>query len=184
MPRVRFGKVHIVNCLYSSSVTSYCIGAGYKSNIYVEKTVFSSSNAQKRPWKNCATSSKYKDYNITITGCLGASNKQSRSGSNSYFNSYSYYKYSSFDVSKVKSEVSKYAGATLTVSEGDGVSAKQNFLNDETTGISTDNLPSEVAKVHYYNVDGVETSGLTKGVNVVRIIYTDGSVKVKKVMGR
>ena len=93
MPRVRFGQIHIVNCLYSSSVTNYCVGAGYKSNIYVEKSAFTSTKAQKTPWKNCATSSGYTDYNITLTGNTGASDVQSRSGSNSYFNPYSYYSY-------------------------------------------------------------------------------------------
>ena len=40
MPRVRFGKIHIANCLYSSSVTSGCIGVGREADVYVEKSVF------------------------------------------------------------------------------------------------------------------------------------------------
>lgn len=33
MPRVRFGKIHIVNTLFSSKVANNCIRAGYKANI-------------------------------------------------------------------------------------------------------------------------------------------------------
>jgi transposase-like protein len=78
MPRIRFGQVHLLNCLYSSSLTNYCIGTGYKCNAYVEKCVF---DDVKNPWKNYATSGKYTDYNITLTGNIGAEDEQKRSGS-------------------------------------------------------------------------------------------------------
>ena len=40
MPRVRFGQVHVVNNLYTSSAASYCVRAGMKANIRVESNVF------------------------------------------------------------------------------------------------------------------------------------------------
>ena len=40
MPRVRFGKLHIANCLYNSSVSNSCIRAGYKANLLIESNVF------------------------------------------------------------------------------------------------------------------------------------------------
>lgn len=40
MPRVRFGQVHVVNNLYTSSAGSYCVRAGMKANIRVENNVF------------------------------------------------------------------------------------------------------------------------------------------------
>ncbi|MCQ2122898.1 MAG: pectate lyase [Fibrobacter sp.] len=40
MPRVRFGQVHVVNNLYTSSTASYCVRAGMKANIRVENNVF------------------------------------------------------------------------------------------------------------------------------------------------
>lgn len=40
MPRVRFGQVHVVNNLYTSSAASYCVRAGMKANIRVENNVF------------------------------------------------------------------------------------------------------------------------------------------------
>ena len=41
MQRVRFGKVHIANCYYTSSVSNTCVRAGYKTNLLVESNVFS-----------------------------------------------------------------------------------------------------------------------------------------------
>ena len=40
MPRVRFGKVHVVNNLYDSKDALYCIRAGYAANIYAESNSF------------------------------------------------------------------------------------------------------------------------------------------------
>ncbi|MBY0427413.1 MAG: hypothetical protein K2Q22_17390, partial [Cytophagales bacterium] len=40
MPRVRFGKLHIVNNLYNSSVSKYCILAGYHADLLIENNAF------------------------------------------------------------------------------------------------------------------------------------------------
>ena len=40
MPRVRFGKVHIFNSLYTAAGNNYCIGLGFDGNILTENTVF------------------------------------------------------------------------------------------------------------------------------------------------
>lgn len=40
MPRVRFGKVHIVNNYFSSTVSKSCIQAGFEANLLVESNVF------------------------------------------------------------------------------------------------------------------------------------------------
>jgi len=40
MPRVRFGKVHVVNSLFNSTVSKNCIRAGYKANLLIENNVF------------------------------------------------------------------------------------------------------------------------------------------------
>ena len=44
MPRVRFGKVHIVNCYYNSTVSNKCIAAGFEADILVEKNSFENVN--------------------------------------------------------------------------------------------------------------------------------------------
>lgn len=122
MPRIRFGMVHILNCLYSSSVASYCVGAGYRCNAYIEKCAFTSKNAKKTPWKVYATKSGYTDYNITVTDNLGAEDAQEKSGNIAYFIPKDYYAYDSYDASLVESVVSNEttgAGATLTIAEGE-----------------------------------------------------------------
>jgi uncharacterized repeat protein (TIGR02543 family) len=40
MPRVRFGKVHIVNNYFNSTVASQCVQAGFEANLLVESNVF------------------------------------------------------------------------------------------------------------------------------------------------
>lgn len=193
MPRVRFGKIHIVNCLYSSSVASYCIGAAYRSNIYVENTAFTSRAAQKNPWAVKATSSGYKDYNITVKGCYGASDTQSRSGSQAFFNPYSYYKYTPYAANLVESVVKSGAGATLSISVGGWpktAAAKQSVIgmgtsttSQTTTGIQVTNAldNSAVTSVSYFSVNGQEIPTLGKGLNIVRTTYADGTIKTTKV---
>jgi pectate lyase len=39
-PRVRFGKNHIVNNLYTASTTNYCVRAGIQAQILIENNVF------------------------------------------------------------------------------------------------------------------------------------------------
>jgi pectate lyase len=182
MPRVRFGQVHIVNCLYSCSGNGYCIGAAYASNIYAEKNVFSGVNY---PWKCYAEKSGKTDYNITMTGNSGASDEQKHSGSIAFFNPYSVYSYTAMDVNKVQSEVSGHAGATLKITEGSTVSAAKlssigNF-DDSTTGIGEAANSSENVSVKYYNINGTEIPQLQHGFNIVKTIKADGQVEVKKV---
>ena len=56
---------------------------------------------------------------------------------------------------------------------------------DEALGIE---LPTadgaEVIAVQFYNASGIQQSELGRGLNIVRQLYSDGSVKVLKVMGK
>ncbi len=152
MPRVRFGKVHTLNCLYSSENANYCVGGGYKSNVYIEKCAFTSDKAKKTPWKNYATSSGKTDYNVTITGCDGASDKQERSGSIDYFVPSAQYTYDSYDASLVQSTVSNAnngAGPTLQFTSSSGINTiKTNQRSD---------MP-------HYNVKGQQVDSNYKGL--------------------
>ena len=67
-PRVRFGKVHVVNCLYDGNDYNYCIGYGVYSNIYVEKCAFTSEKAKQNALKDWRGD---KDFNIKVVDCLG-----------------------------------------------------------------------------------------------------------------
>lgn len=188
-PRVRNGKVHVVNCYYSNTGNNYCIGAGYNSNIYADYNYF---NNVSQPWACYATKSGYTDYNITMKNNIGQSDVQKRSGSNSYFDPYSTYSYSPYAASLVKSVVSDSntgAGATLNITEGGGVAAAKGFTSfgsDETTGISDVEATAagDIVKTEIYDVKGTRVDDLQPGINILKITYADGSVKVRKVLGR
>ncbi len=40
MPRIRFGIIHIVNNLFDSKISMYCVRLGYAANAYIEKNSF------------------------------------------------------------------------------------------------------------------------------------------------
>ena len=157
MPRIRFGQVHIVNCLYSSSVANYCVGTGYRCNAYVENCAFTSAKAKSTPWKNYATKSGYTDYNITLKGNLGANDVQKKSGNIDYFIPSDHYTYTAYDAEMVESVVSDEtngAGATLTIEEGEKY----------TTGIQAIQETSHNANSPFYNLSGQRVGDDYKGV--------------------
>lgn len=173
MPRIRFGQVHILNCLYSSSISNYCVGAGYRCNAYVEKCAFTSDKAKKTPWKNYATSGSYTDYNITLTGCLGANDVQQRSGSFDYFIPSNIYTLEGYDVNLVESVVGNEttgAGATLPNPEGAGV---QGVFNDKATVVTT----------HYYTFDGKTLNSKPANVPFIQVsTLSNGKKETKKII--
>ncbi len=125
MPRVRFGKIHLLNCLYSSSVADYCVGGGYKSNVYIEKCAFTGSG---EPWRNFATgknkedpSITYYNYNVTFSGNYDvADGAQRMYDTDPYYTpSYAYESYEASSVESVVSNASNGAGATLKLPSQD-----------------------------------------------------------------
>lgn len=179
MPRVRFGKIHIVNCLYSSSVANYCAGGGYRSNLYIENNAYTSTAAKKYPWKNYATESGYTDYNVTLTNCLGANDIKKCSGSQTYFNPYDYYKYTPYAASSVESVVtsSNGAGATLTISEGVGIGIG---LTAAIEAVEESSSSENITNTEYFSIDGKKLSEPQKGINITRINYSNGKNKIIK----
>lgn len=168
MPRVRFGKVHLLNCLYTSSVTDNCVGVGYMSNVNIDRCTFIDI---KEPWANYATEGNYRTYNVTVTGCLGANDEQSQAGSEEYFTPSTYYTLEGMPVNQVETEVSKYAGATLNVEYGEGV----------TTGISNIGVSdADVVSTEYFSPSGTKLSAPQHGLNIVRHKMSDGTVRTRK----
>ena len=106
MPRVRFGQIHIANCLYSSSVTSGCIGVGKEADIYIEKSAFIGVKKAHKTYNE--------DGKLRFDQCL-FSNTPNDSGTDSSFTPI--YALETIPASEVKSVVSTYAGATLTIKE-------------------------------------------------------------------
>ncbi len=178
MPRIRFGKVHILNCLYSSTLANYCVGVGYRSNVYIEKCAFTSSKAKATPWKNYATKSGYTDYNVTVVGNLGATDAQKRSGNIDYFIPSSQYTYDALGASEVEAAVSDPstgAGATLDIKEGEPFTTS---INVEATS------EPAVVETIYYNSAGIRVSPNTKGLLIKTDVMSNHTRKTSKMIGR
>lgn len=168
MPRVRFGKVHILNCLYSTTVANYCISAGYLSNLYVERNAFVGDF--NRIWRTNVSSS-YPDYHITLTGNIGTEDHKEGAGSDDYFIPSDYYTLEGMPVDLVETEVSTYAGATLNVEYGEGV----------TTGISNIGVSdADVVSTEYFSPSGTRLNAPQRGLNIVRQKMSDGTVRTRK----
>lgn len=131
MPRVRFGQVHVLNCLYDSPNAKYGIGVGYKANVYVEKCAFfgaPNSKLLKNPWKNQASKEGFTDYNIIVSECFNAEDARSRSGMGVFFIPSDAYQYESYSADRVKGVLCKKnngAGATLQLTEGEPFTTKR-----------------------------------------------------------
>jgi uncharacterized repeat protein (TIGR02543 family) len=105
MPRVRFGKVHIVNNLFNSTVASQCVMAGFEADLLVESNVFENVNTPIDKMDNTFTAITAR--NNTFTNTTG-----NATGSGTAFTPP--YTLSITPVANVKSEVMTSAGATLS----------------------------------------------------------------------
>ncbi|SFC78644.1 pectate lyase [Flavobacterium phragmitis] len=103
MPRVRFGKVHIVNSFFNSTVSNKCIAAGFEADIRVESNVF---EGVKNP---IDLMSGYTAVTATDNVFTSVSGNQAGSGT-AFTPPYTIVK---LNKTAVKADVSANAGATL-----------------------------------------------------------------------
>lgn len=74
-------------------------------------------------------------------------------------------------VDLVETEVSRYAGATLNVEYGEGV----------TTGISNIGVSdADVVSTEYFSPSGTRLNAPQRGLNIVRQKMSDGTVRTRK----
>ena len=112
-PRVRFGKVHVVNCLYDGNNLNYCIGYGAYSNIFVEKCAFVSDAAKENAIKD---RNNDLDFNIKLVDCLGADDIELSQGNREQFvPNYNYKAFNADMVESVLKDSKNGAGATLKI---------------------------------------------------------------------
>lgn len=110
MPRIRDGKVHIVNCYYGSDVTNYCIGVGTYAQILVENSVF---NGRGNNYEN----KSYAEYSIKFKGCIGQDDYEEADGKDYFTPRYALTPYSVDDVVYAVRARTCGAGATLIIEE-------------------------------------------------------------------
>jgi pectate lyase len=103
MPRVRFGKVHIINCYFNSTASNKCVAAGFEANILVEKNVF---EGVKTPIDLMTGYTA-----VTATGNIFTSTTGNQAGANTAFTPP--YSIVTLAATAVKADVSAGAGATF-----------------------------------------------------------------------
>lgn len=155
-PRVRKGKIHVVNCDYTNVGAHYLVGPGYLANIYEEKcdmtaidlnlpnnsdyTKNTQDGTKTLEWKNYATEKNYKDYNIIITDVLGGYEVKSSYGGKDFYNPYSdgsangVYAYDKNIVKAFIEDAETGAGATL---DDDLLATRGNADQLEPTGVES-----------------------------------------------
>ncbi|MFW0716856.1 pectate lyase family protein [Pedobacter sp. N23S346] len=108
MPRVRYGRVHIVNNYFNSSVSTSCVQAGMESNLLIESNVFENVKKPIDLMENNATAVQVKNNLFTsVTGNTAGN------GVNAFMPPYSL---TVLNASSVKATVTASNGAGATLS--------------------------------------------------------------------
>jgi len=116
MPFVRFGQIHLLNCLYSSSVATVYIQSRFRSNVLAEGCVFVSRSKNMKLFQTpFSDKPELQDYNIRFRACLGADDLEQCHGDAPYFEPS--YPYTVEPAGQVEAAVMASAGATMAVSE-------------------------------------------------------------------
>ena len=193
-PRIRFGKVHIANCLWENGTADdpaqYCIGIGHSSKLYVENGDFShtviKSGQDKMRGHNKYYLQDNKLYHLTIKGCIGEDDAQEKGAgyTGDFYNPYSdeNYKLKVYPAAQVKDVVTNPetgAGATL---DQDLLTTRGNDHYGEGTRIQgVSQQAPQVARIAYYSPSGARRQQPQRGLNIISYEMTDGSVVSHKV---
>ena len=105
MPRVRFGKIHIVNNYFSCSGNNHCVRAGFEADIRVESNYFENVNKPIDLFENDFTA-------VTVVNNSFVNTTGNTAGSGTAFTPP--YTLSVTPAANVKSQVMAGAGATLS----------------------------------------------------------------------
>ena len=188
-PRVRKGKIHVVNCDYTNVGAHYLVGPGYLANIYEEKcdmtaidlnlpndskfTKNTQDGTKTLEWKNYAQD-KYTDYNIVITDVLGGLEVKQRSGSNAYYDPYSDGSadgVNAYDKTLVKAFVENEetgAGATLDydllATRGNSAQLEPTAIKNVNANLNGNSLSNRDGWGESYNIAGQRVSNGYKGL--------------------
>ena len=194
-PRIRFGKVHIANCLWENGTADdpaqYCIGIGHSSKLYIENGDFShtiiKSGQDKMRGHNKYFLQDNKLYHLTMTGSIGEEDAQEKGAGYTGdfyvpYNDASYQcrTYPASLVYEVLTNPENGAGATL---DEETMVTRGNEHYGETSVPSVSSEPS-VISIHYYAPSGARISRLQKGVNVIEYLMSDGTTRTNKIYNR
>ena len=197
-PRIRFGKVHIANCLWENGTVEdpaqYCIGIGHSSKMYIENGDFSKAVLNSSGDDNMRGHNKYflqdnKLYHFTMTGCIGEEDAQEK-GKGYTGDFYVPYNDQNYHINVYPAEYVQEAltneenGAGATLDE-DLLETRGNseLIHPEPTAINgiAENAGAKVVGISYYNLSGAKLPTMQKGINLMRFQMSDGSTRTAKV---
>lgn len=194
-PRIRFGKVHIVNCLWENGTeddpAQYCVGIGHSSKLYIENSDFTNT-VLKAGQSNMRGHNKYylqdnKLYHLTITGCLGEDDAQEKGKgyTGDYYvpyndTNYKLRTYAASLVADVLKNTDNGAGATL---DEDLLTTRGNDDYGKVTAIKGVQAAddAQVTGIKYYNLNGVQIEAPQQGVNILEFQMSDGTTRTNKI---
>lgn len=195
-PRIRFGNVHIANCLWENGTkedpAQYCVGIGHGSDLYIENgdfshTVLKTGQSDMRGHNKYYLTEK-KEYELTITGCIGEADAQEKGAgyTGDYYNPYddASYKLRVYPAAKVASVVrDPDTGAGATLDENLLATRGNDHYGEETTAIqgvaATDE--ASVRGISYYGANGARYATPQKGLNIIRFEMSDGTTRTQKI---
>lgn len=191
-PRIRFGNVHIANCLWENGTeddpAQYCIGVGHQSDMYVENGDFSGTVVSGGHLKYYLTDKKV--YDLIVTGCIGEPDRMEKGAgyNGDYYiptNDPNYHcrVYPAELVKAVVTNPENGAGATLDEAL---LTSRGNPNYGNSSGIQQIGNESNTARVvgiKYYNTSGVQIAA-PDGLTIVVFEMSDGSKVTQKIFNR
>jgi len=194
-PRIRFGKVHIANCLWENGTeedpAQYCIGIGHSSKMYIENSDFSKT-VLKTGQSNMRGHNKYflqdnKLYHFTMKGNIGEDDavEIGKGYTGTVYNPYSdtNYKcrvYNADLVADILRNPENGAGATL---DEDLLTTRGNEHYGDVTAIKGIKAAddAQVVGIRYYNMNGTQLDSPQKGFNILKFQMSNGTTKTFKI---
>ncbi|MCH5306478.1 MAG: hypothetical protein J1E37_00255 [Prevotella sp.] len=189
-PRIRFGKVHIANCLWENGTeddpAQYCIGVGHSSKMYIEGGDFSNTIVTDSHLKYYLTDKKV--YHFTLKDCINEPERQEKGVgyTGDYYNPYADPDY------KCKVYSSELVRETLTNPEsGAGATLDENLLTTRGNNHYGEGVTSikgvkaaddaQVVSIRYYNLTGTLLDVPQKGINILEFQMSDGTTRTNKI---
>lgn len=192
-PRIRFGNVHIANCLWENGTeddpAQYCVGVGHQSDMYIENGDFSGTVVTGDHLKYYLTDKKI--YSLTVTGCIGEPDRQEKGAGHTggYYiptddPAYQCKVYPAELVYQTLTDPETGAGATL---DEDLLTTRGNDAYGQTGESGLRDITAEpcVKEIRYYDLNGRRIAKAPAGqITLIEFLMSDGTTRTQKILPR